>query len=58
MFILDSLCWICGEEYNGLAFGAGMVQQEPLIPAWEKGTYKITSVSKGHDEQFKYYTDH
>jgi|GEM_PF-3630965 len=57
MYFLNASCWICGEEYQGLTFGAGMIPKEPLVPAWEKGTTKLTSVSLGHEEQFRYYTE-
>ena len=57
MYLLSTTCWICGEEYHGLTFGSGFVQREPLIPALEKESGKLTSVSLGHEEQFSYYTD-
>ena len=57
MYLLNTSCWICGTEYHGLTFGGGMVKREPLIPALDKETRKLTSVSQGYEEQFSYYTD-
>ena len=57
MYLLSTSCWACGEEFHGLTFGGGMVKHEPLIPALEKGTRKLTSVSQGHEDEFSYYTD-
>ena len=57
MYLLRTSCWICGEEFHGLTFGSGMIHHDPLIPAVEKGTRKLTSVVQGHEDQFSYYTD-
>ena len=57
MYLLSTSCWICGEENHGLTFGHGFLNHVSLIPAIENSTGKLTSVSQGHEDQFRYYTD-
>ncbi|HZV69291.1 MAG TPA: hypothetical protein VFG10_07100 [Saprospiraceae bacterium] len=55
--LINSSCWICGEEYESLMFGAGISQKVLIVPAMDKATNKICAVASGDDEHFRYYTD-
>ena len=56
-YLLNTSCWICGTEHQGLVFGSGFIERTPFVPAIERATNKLACVAIGDDEHYRYYTD-
>jgi len=56
-YLINSGCWICGEEHESLMFGAGISQKVPIVPAMDKAANKLCAVVTGDDDHFRYYTE-